>query len=74
MNIFVKPKILNNANTPCRLTKINVSDKDNCRLLKLVVLPTATEALLRKASLSREIIVEFKKDCMKVVTHVVENI
>ena len=67
MNIFVKPKILNNANTPCRLTKINVSDKDNHRLLKLVVLPTATEV-------SREIIVEFKKDCMKVVTHVVENI
>ena len=29
MNIFIKPEILDKANTPYGLTKINVSDRDN---------------------------------------------
>ena len=41
---------------------------------ELIVLSTATKALLRKTSVSQEVIVEFKKDCMKVLTHVVEKI
>ena len=70
MNIIDKPKILNKANTPIRLTKMNVSDKDNCRSPEFIVLPAAAKALLRKTSLSREVIIEFKKDHMKVLTDV----
>ena len=32
------------------------------------------KALLRKTSVSQEVIIEFKKDCMKVLTCVVEKI
>lgn len=48
MSIFVKPEILNKVKAPYRLTKINVSDKDNHRLPEFTVLPTATKALLRR--------------------------
>ena len=74
MNIFVKPEILNKASTPYCLTRIKRSDKDNHRLPELIVLPAAAKALLRKASLSQKVIIVFKKDCMKVLTHVVEKI
>ena len=43
-------------------------------LCELIVLSTATKALFRKASVSQEVIIEFKKDCMKILTHVVEKI
>ena len=74
MNIFVKPEIFNKAHITCCLTKINVSDKGNHILPELIVFPTATKTLLRKASLSWEVIIEFKKDCMKVLTYTVEKI
>ena len=47
---------------------MNVWDKENHRLPELIVLPTAAKALLRKNSLSREVI-EFIKDCIKVLIH-----
>ena len=74
MSIFVKPEILNKVKAPCRLTKINVSDKDNRWLPELIVLLAATKTSLRKASLSLGIIISIKKGCMKVLTHFVEKI
>ena len=72
MNIFAIPEILNKANAPYYLTKMNVSDKNNHRLPELIVPPTAAKALLRKTSFSREVIFEFKKDCMKVLPYLMK--
>ena len=72
--MFIKKEVLENADTPLKLIKLEVSKKENQCAVELVNLGTATKDVLRKSSTNDVKKKQFKKECVLMLAAILEKI
>jgi hypothetical protein len=72
--MFIKKEILENADTPLKLIKLEVSKRENQRDVELVDLGTATKDILRKFTGGDNKKRLFKKQCVLMLAAILEKI
>ena len=65
--LFIKRDVVNEAQTPYSLSKIDVAEKENHLPVENLELGSAVTAELGKVGVSSEVKKQFKKDCKKVL-------